>query len=107
MAGFLPMWSPIHSNIGDGSNLWDTAIRSQAKASDMLNAAIDTIRTNQQNSANKDLLQAYQKALANGATPDEARANAAAAVNPFVTSDTLRNMFQNSRYDMYSNIQKA
>ena len=107
MAGFLPMWSPIHSNIGDGSNLWDTAIRSQAKASDMLNAAIDTIRTNQQNSANTALLQAYQKALANGATPDEARANAAAAANPFVTADTLSNMFQNSRYDMYSNIQKA
>ena len=107
MAGFLPMWSPIHSNIGDGSNLWDTAIRSQAKASDMLNAAIDTIRTNQQNSANAALLQAYQKALANGATPDEARASAAAAANPFVTADTLSNMFQNSRYDMYSNIQKA
>ena len=107
MAGFLPMWSPIHSNIGDGSNVWDTAIRSQAKASDMLNAAIDTIRTNQQNSANAALLQAYQKALANGATPDEARASAAAATNPFVTADTLSNMFQNSRYDMYSNIQKA
>lgn len=107
MAGFLPMWSPIHSNIGDGSNLWDTAIRSQAKAADMLNAAIDTIRTNQQNSANAALLQAYQKALANGATPDEARASAAAAANPFVTADTLSNMFQNSRYDMYSNIQKA
>lgn len=107
MAGFLPMWSPIHSNIGDGSNLWDTAIQSQAKASDMLNAAIDTIRTNQQNSANAALLQAYQKALANGATPDEARASAAAAANPFVSADTLSNMFQNSRYDMYSNIQKA
>ena len=107
MAGFLPMWSPIHSNIGDGSNLWDTAIRSQAKASDMLNTAIDTIRTNQQNSANAALLQAYQKALANGATPDEARASAAAAATPFVTADTLSNMFQNSRYDMYSNIQKA
>ena len=107
MAGFLPMWSPIHSNIGDGSNLWDTAIRSQAKASDMLNAAIDTIRTNQQNNANAALLQAYQKALANGATPDEARASAAAVANPFVSADTLSNMFQNSRYDMYSNIQKA
>lgn len=107
MAGFLPMWSPINSNIGDGSNLWDTAIKSQAKASDMLNAAVDTIRTNQQNSANAALLQAYQKALANGATPDEARASAAAAANPFVTADTLSNMFQNSRYDMYSNIQKA
>lgn len=107
MAGFLPMWSPINSNIGDGSNLWDTAIKSQAKASDMLNAAVDTIRTNQQNSANAALLQAYQKALADGATPDEARASAAAAANPFVTADTLSNMFQNSRYDMYSNIQKA
>lgn len=107
MAGFLPMWSPINSNIGDGSNLWDTAIKSQAKASDMLSAAVDTIRTNQQNSANAALLQAYQKALANGATPDEARASAAAAANPFVTADTLSNMFQNSRYDMYSNIQKA
>jgi hypothetical protein len=107
MAGFLPMWSPIHSNIGDGSNLWDTAIQSQARASNMLNTAIDTIRTNQQNSANAALLQAYQKALANGATPDEARASAAAAANPFVTADTLSNMFQNSRYDMYSNIQKA
>lgn len=107
MAGFLPMWSPINSNIGDGSNLWDTAIKSQARASDMLNAAVDTIRTNQQNSANAALLQAYQKALANGATPDEARASAAAAANPFVTADTLSNMFQNSRYDMYSNIQKA
>lgn len=107
MAGFLPMWSPINSNIGDGSNLWDTAIQSQSRASDMLNAAIDTIRTNQQNSANAALLQAYQKALANGATPDEARASAAAAANPFVTADTLSNMFQNSRYDMYSNIQKA
>ena len=107
MAGFLPMWSPINSNIGDGSNLWDTAIKSQARASDMLNAAVDTIRTNQQNSANAALLQAYQKALANGATPDEARASAAAAANPFVTADTLNNMFQNSRYDMYSNIQKA
>lgn len=107
MAGFLPMWSPINSNIGDGSNLWDTAIKSQAKASDMLNAAVDTIRTNQQNSANAALLQAYQKALANGATPDEARASAAAAANPFVTADTLSNMFQNSRYDIYSNIQKA
>lgn len=107
MAGFLPMWSPINSNIGDSSNLWDTAIKSQAKASDMLNAAVNTIRTNQQNSANAALLQAYQKALANGATPDEARASAAAAVNPFVTADTLSNMFQNSRYDMYSNIQKA
>lgn len=107
MAGFLPMWSPINSNIGDGSNLWDTAIKSQAKASDMLNAAIDTIRTNQQNSANAALLQAYQKALANGATPDEARASAAAAANPFVTADTLSNMFQNSRNDVYSNIQKA
>lgn len=107
MAGFLPMWSPINSNIGDGSNLWDTAIKSQARASDMLNAAVNTIRTNQQNSANAALLQAYQKALANGATPDEARASAAAAANPFVTADTLSNMFQNSRYDMYSNIQKA
>ncbi len=107
MAGFLPMWSPINSNIGDGSNLWDTAIKSQARASDMLNAAVDTIRTNQQNSANAALLQAYQKALADGATPDEARASAAAAANPFVTADTLSNMFQNSRYDMYSNIQKA
>lgn len=107
MAGFLPMWSPINSNIGDGSNLWDTAIKSQARASDMLNAAVDTIRTNQQNSANAALLQAYQKALANGATPDEARASAAAAANPFVTADTLSNMFQNSRYDVYSNIQKA
>lgn len=107
MAGFLPMWSPIHSNIGDGSNLWDTAIQSQARASNMLNTAIDTIRTNQQNSANAALLQAYQKALANGATPDEARASAAAAANPFVTADTLSNMFQNSRYDIYSNIQKA
>lgn len=107
MAGFLPMWSPINSNIGDGSNLWDTAIKSQAKASDMLNAAVDTIRTNQQNSANAALLQAYQKALADGATPDEARASAAAAANPFVTADTLSNMFQNSRYDIYSNIQKA
>lgn len=107
MAGFLPMWSPINSNIGDGSNLWDTAIKSQAKASDMLSAAVDTIRTNQQNSANAALLQAYQKALANGATPDEARASAAAAANPFVTADTLSNMFQNSRYDIYSNIQKA
>ena len=107
MAGFLPMWSPIHSNIGDGSNLWDTAIQNQARASNMLNTAIDTIRTNQQNSANAALLQAYQKALANGATPDEARASAAAAANPFVTADTLSNMFQNSRYDMYSNIQKA
>ncbi len=107
MAGFLPMWSPINSNIGDGSNLWDTAIKSQARASDMLNAAVDTIRTNQQNSANAALLQAYQKALANGATPDEARASAAAAANPFVTADTLNNMFQNSRYDIYSNIQKA
>lgn len=107
MVGFLPMWSPIHSNIGDGSNLWDTAIQSQARASNMLNTAIDTIRTNQQNSANAALLQAYQKALANGATPDEARASAAAAANPFVTADTLSNMFQNSRYDMYSNIQKA
>lgn len=107
MAGFLPMWSPIHSNIGDGSNLWNTAIQSQAKASDMLNAAVNTIRTNQQNSANAALLQAYQKALANGATPDEARVSAAAAANPFVTADTLSNMFQNSRYDMYSNIQKA
>lgn len=107
MAGFLPMWSPIHSNIGDGSNLWDTAIQSQAKASNMLNTAIDTIRTNQQNSANAALLQAYQKALANGATPDEARASAAAAANPFVTADTLSNMFQNSRFDTYSNIQKA
>ena len=107
MAGFLPMWSPINSNIGDGSNLWDTAIKSQARASDMLNAAVDTIRTNQQNSANAALLQAYQKALANGATPDEARASAAAAANPFVTADTLSNMFQNSRYDIYSNIQKA
>lgn len=107
MAGFLPMWSPINSNIGDGSNLWDTAIKNQAKASDMLSAAVDTIRTNQQNSANAALLQAYQKALANGATPDEARASAAAAANPFVTADTLNNMFQNSRYDVYSNIQKA
>lgn len=107
MAGFLPMWSPINSNIGDGSNLWDTAIKSQAKASDMLNAAVNTIRTNQQNSANAALLQAYQKALADGATPDEARASAAAAANPFVTADTLSNMFQNSRYDIYSNIQKA
>ena len=107
MAGFLPMWSPINSNIGDGSNLWDTAIKSQARASDMLSAAVDTIRTNQQNSANAALLQAYQKALANGATPDEARASAAAAANPFVTADILSNMFQNSRYDMYSNIQKA
>lgn len=107
MAGFLPMWSPINSNIGDGSNLWDTAIKSQARASDMLNAAVDTIRTNQQNSANAALLQAYQKALANGATPDEARASAAAAANPFVTADTLSNMFQNSRNDVYSNIQKA
>lgn len=107
MAGFLPMWSPIHSNIGDGSNLWDTAIQSQARASNMLNTAIDTIRTNQQNSANAALLQAYQKALANGATPDEARASAAAAANPFVTADTLSNMFQNSRFDRYSNIQKA
>lgn len=107
MAGFLPMWSPINSNIGDGSNLWDTAIKSQARASDMLNAAVDTIRTNQQNSANAALLQAYQKALANGATPDEARASAAAAANPFVTADTLNNMFQNSRNDVYSNIQKA
>lgn len=107
MAGFLPMWSPIHSNIGDGSNLWDTAIQSQARASNMLNTAIDTIRTNQQNSANAALLQAYQKALANGATPDEARASAAAAANPFVTADTLSNMFQNSRYDTYSNTQKA
>ncbi len=107
MAGFLPMWSPINSNIGDGSNLWDTAIKSQARASDMLNAAVDTIRTNQQNSANAALLQAYQKALADGATPDEARASAAAAANPFVTADTLNNMFQNSRYDLYSNIQKA
>lgn len=107
MAGFLPMWSPINSNIGDGSNLWDTAIKSQARASDMLNAAVDTIRTNQQNSANAALLQAYQKALADGATPDEARASAAAAANPFVTADTLSNMFQNSRYDIYSNIQKA
>lgn len=107
MAGFLPMWSPINSNIGDGSNLWDTAIKSQAKASDMFSAAVDTIRTNQQNSANAALLQAYQKALANGATPDEARASAAAAANPFVTADTLSNMFQNSRYDVYSNIQKA
>lgn len=107
MAGFLPMWSPINSNIGDGSNLWDTAIKSQAKASDMLSAAVDTIRTNQQNSANAALLQAYQKALADGATPDEARASAAAAANPFVTADTLSNMFQNSRYDIYSNIQKA
>lgn len=107
MAGFLPMWSPINSNIGDGSNLWDTAIKSQARASDMLNAAVDTIRTNQQNSANAALLQAYQKALADGATPDEARASAAAAANPFVTADTLSNMFQNSRYDVYSNIQKA
>ena len=107
MAGFLPMWSPINSNIGDGSNLWDTAIKSQAKASDMLNAAVDTIRTNQQNSANAALLQAYQKALADGATPDEARASAAAAANPFVTADTLSNMFQNSRNDVYSNIQKA
>ncbi len=107
MAGFLPMWSSINSNIGDGSNLWDTAIKSQARASDMLNAAVDTIRTNQQNSANAALLQAYQKALANGATPDEARASAAAAANPFVTADTLNNMFQNSRYDLYSNIQKA
>lgn len=107
MAGFLPMWSPINSNIGDGSNLWDTAIKSQARASDMLNAAVDTIRTNQQNSANAALLQAYQKALADGATPDEARASAAAAANPFVTADTLSNMFQNSRNDVYSNIQKA
>lgn len=107
MAGFLPMWSPINSNIGDGSNLWDTAIKSQAKASDMLSAAVDTIRTNQQNSANAALLQAYQKALADGATPDEARASAAVAANPFVTADTLSNMFQNSRYDIYSNIQKA
>lgn len=107
MAGFLPMWSPIHSNIGDGSNLWDTAIQNQARASNMLNTAIDTIRTNQQNSANAALLQAYQKALANGATPDEARASAAAAANPFVTADTLSNMFQNSRYDTYSNTQKA
>lgn len=107
MAGFLPMWSPINSNIGDGSNLWDTAIKSQARASDMLSAAVDTIRTNQQNSANAALLQAYQKALADGATPDEARASAAAAANPFVTADTLSNMFQNSRYDIYSNIQKA
>lgn len=107
MAGFLPMWSPINSNIGDGSNLWDTAIKSQARASDMLNAAVDTIRTNQQNSANAALLQAYQKALADGATPDEARASAAAAANPFVTADTLSNMFQNSRYDIYSNIQKV
>jgi hypothetical protein len=107
MAGFLPMWSPIHSNIGDGSNLWDTAIQNQARASNMLNTAIDTIRTNQQNSANAALLQAYQKALANGATPDEARASAAAVANPFVTADTLSNMFQNSRYDTYSNTQKA
>lgn len=107
MAGFLPMWSPINSNIGDGSNLWDTAIKSQARASDMLSAAVDTIRTNQQNSANAALLQAYQKALANGATPDEARASAAAAANPFATADTLSNMFQNSRNDVYSNIQKA
>lgn len=107
MAEFLPMWSPIHSNIGDGSNLWDTAIRSQARASDMLDAAVNTIRTNQQNSANAVLLQAYQKALANGATPDEARASAAAAANPFVTADALSNMFQNSRFDTYSNNQKA
>ena len=107
MAGFLPMWSPINTNIGDGSNLWGTALSNKAKAVDMLNEAVNTIRTNQQNSANAALLQAYQKALADGATPDEARASAAAAANPFVTADTLSNMFQNSRYDMYSNIQKA
>lgn len=107
MAGFLPMWSPINTNIGDGSNLWGTALSNKAKAVDMLNEAVNTIRTNQQNSANAALLQTYQKALADGATPDEARASAAAAANPFVTADTLSNMFQNSRYDMYSNIQKA
>lgn len=107
MAGFLPMWSPINTNIGDGSNLWGTALSNKAKAVDMLNEAVNTIRTNQQNSANAALLQTYQKALADGATPEEARASAAAAANPFVTADTLSNMFQNSRYDMYSNIQKA
>lgn len=107
MAGFLPMWSPINSNISDGSNLWDTAIKSQARAADMLNSAVDTIRTNQQNSANAALLQAYQKALANGATPDEARASAAAVVNPFTTAAALNDMFQTSRNDIYSNIQKT
>lgn len=107
MAGFLPMWSPINTNIGDGSNLWGAALANKAKAVDMLNEAVNTIRTNQQNSANAALLQTYQKALADGASPDEARASAAAAANPFVTADTLNNMFQNSRYDVYSNIQKA
>lgn len=107
MAGFLPMWSPINTNIGDGSNLWGTALSNKAKAVDMLNEAVNTIRTNQQNSANAALLQTYQKALADGASPEEARASAAAVANPFVTADTLSNMFQNSRYDMYSNIQKA
>lgn len=107
MAGFLPMWSPINTNIGDGSNLWSTALDNKAKAAGMLNDAINTIRTNQQNEANAALLQAYQKAIANGATPDEARANAAANTNAFTTAAALNDMFQTSRNDIYSSIQQA
>lgn len=107
MAGFLPMWSPVGTNIGDGSNLWSTALDNKAKAAGMLNDAINTIRTNQQNEANAALLQAYQKAIANGATPDEARANAAANANAFTTAAALNDMFQTSRNDIYSNIQQA
>lgn len=106
MANLLGTWNPINPSGNDGSEYADAALRATAFAGNAFNNAINTIRSNMESSANNEAIKAYNAALAQGMTPDQARASALQNASAFTSASTLNDIMQNARNDIDSRIQQ-
>ena len=106
MANLLGTWNPINPAGNDGSGYADAALRATAFAGNAFNNAINTIKSNMESNANNEAIKAYNAALAQGMTPDQARASALQNASAFTSASTLSDIMQNARNDIDSRIQQ-
>ncbi len=106
MANLLGTWNPVNPSGNDGSGYADAALRATAFAGNAFNNAINTIKSNMESSANNEAIKAYNAALAQGMTPDQARASALQNASAFTSASTLNDIMRNARNDIDSRIQQ-
>lgn len=106
MANLLGTWNPVNPSGNDGSGYADAALRATAFAGNAFNNAINTIKSNMESSANNEAIKAYNAALAQGMTPDQARASALQNASAFTSASTLNDIMRNARNDIDTQIQQ-
>lgn len=106
MANLLGTWNPVNLSGNDGSGYANAALRATAFAGNAFNNAINTIKSNMESSANNEAIKAYNAALAQGMTPDQARASALQNASVFTSASTLNDIMRNARNDIDTQIQQ-